>query len=243
MNATDHNRFLNPITDGAVLPVLHLNGYKINNPTVLARIDHEELELLFRGYGWTPYFVEGDDTESMHQAMAATLEKCVLEIREHQQKARESKEAFRPKWPMIVLRSPKGWTAPRKINGHLVEGFWRAHQIPITDVLTNEGNLKILEDWMRSYKPEELFKDGKLIPELRALAPEGNRRMSANPVANGGVLYKKLKMPKFEDYALEVPKPGSTMGESMKNFAKFLRQIMKDNMETFRLMGPDETER
>lgn len=175
--------------------------------------------------------------------MAATLEKCVVEIRDYQKQARDSKKAFRPKWPMIVLRTPKGWTAPRKINGHLVEGFWRAHQIPITDVLTNEGSLRILEDWMRSYKPDELFKDGKLAPELRALAPEGKRRMSANPVANGGVLYKALSLPKYEDYALEVPKPGNTSGESMKNFAKYLTDVIAKNMQTFRLMGPDETER
>jgi xylulose-5-phosphate/fructose-6-phosphate phosphoketolase len=196
-------KFLNPITDGAVLPVLHLNGYKINNPTILARISHKELEQLFLGYGWTPYFVEGSDLESMHQAMASTLEHCVLEIRKYQKEARDSGKAFRPRWPMIVLRSPKGWTAPRKIDGKLLEGFWRAHQIPITDVATNADHLKILENWMRSYKPEEVFgKSGALIPELRELPPTGNSRMSANPVANGGLLRKPLDMPDFRKYAL-----------------------------------------
>ena len=192
------NKFLNPITDGAVLPVLHLNGYKINNPTLLARISHEELEALFVGYGYTPYFVEGSDPASMHQAMAATLEHCVLEIRKIQQEARRTGKAVRPRWPMIVLRSPKGWTAPRKVDGHYLEGFWRAHQVPIADVGTNGASLKILEKWMRSYKPEELFdKNGRLIPELKALAPKGNRRMSANPIANGGLLRKPLDMPDF----------------------------------------------
>jgi len=236
-------KFLNPITDGAVLPVLHLNGYKINNPTVLSRISHEELENLFKGYGWTPYFVEGSDLDTMHQAMASTLEKCVTEIKSYQKKARESGNPFRPRWPMIVLRTPKGWTGPRKIDGHYLEGFWRAHQVPITDVLTNPSHLKLLEEWMRSYKPEELFtKEGKLVPELKALAPEGLRRMSANPVANGGILRRKLKIPDYRDFAYNTQKPGATEAPSMNIFATFLREIVRQNQEHFRVFGPDETE-
>ncbi|KAK3679574.1 hypothetical protein LTR37_021400 [Vermiconidia calcicola] len=237
------NKFLNPITDGAVLPVLHLNGYKINNPTVLARISGEELKSLMNGYGWTPYFVEGSDLESMHQAMAGTLETCVKEILKHQKQARDSGKAFRPKWPMIVLRSPKGWTAPRKVEGHYLEGFWRAHQIPLTKVLTDSEQMKQLETWMRSYEPEKLFtKGGKLIPELRELAPQGTKRMSANPITNGGLLRRPLKMTKFQDYGLKVDKPGVTTGPSMNHFANFLTSIVKDNPTTFRVMGPDETE-
>ena len=236
-------KFLNPITDGAVLPVLHLNGYKINNPTVLARITHEELEALFRGYGWTPYFVEGSDLPSMHQAMAATLEKCVGEIREHQTRARKSNKAHRPRWPMIVLRTPKGWTAPRKLGDHLIEGFWRAHQIPIADVATNPEHLKVLESWMRSYQPEVLFDSkGALVAELKELTPHGSRRMSANPVANGGLVRKPLQMPDFCDFALTNVKPGATMSGSMVRMSKFLREIMKRNMQSFRVFGPDETE-
>ena len=237
------NKFLNPITDGAVLPVLHLNGYKINNPTVLARVSHRELEALFVGYGWTPYFVEGSDTETMHQAMAATLEKCVLEIRGYQKKARDSGKAFRPFWPMIILRSPKGWTAPRKVDGKYLEGFWRAHQIPIPDVATNPEHLKILEDWMRSYKPDEFFdKNGNLIPELKALPPTGLSRMSANPVGNGGSIRKPLDMPDFKKYAMPVKYPGKADGPSMSNMAEFLRDIVAANMTNFRVFGPDETE-
>ncbi|KAL4862950.1 hypothetical protein BDV12DRAFT_178119 [Aspergillus spectabilis] len=236
------NKFLNPCTDGAVLPVLHLNGYKINNPTLLARISHEELEALLRGYGWTPYFVEGSDLPSMHQAMAATLEHCVLEIQKIQKEARDSQKPFRPRWPMIVLRSPKGWTAPREIDGKLLEGFWRAHQIPIPDVLTNPGHLKILETWMKSYKPEELFKDGKLIPELKELAPKGSRRISANPVANGGIIRRPLDLPDFRDYAFEGLEPGVSIRGSMSNMSNFLRDVVAGNMKTFRVFGPDETE-
>jgi len=235
-------KFLNPITDGAVLPILHLNGYKINNPTVLARVSHDELHALFVGYGWTPYFVEGSDLESMHQAMAATLERCVLEIKGYQKQARDSGKAFRPRWPMIVLRSPKGWTAPRKVSGHNLEGYWRAHQIPLADVATNKEHFDLLESWMRSYKPEELFDvDGQLVPELRALAPEGNARMSANPVANGGSIRRSLRLPEFADYALSV-NPGATYGPSMGNFAKYLRDVVAKNQNNFRLFGPDETE-
>jgi xylulose-5-phosphate/fructose-6-phosphate phosphoketolase len=236
-------KFLNPITDGAVIPVLHLNGYKINNPTVLSRISHDELECLFKGYGWTPYFVEGSDLDTMHQKMAGTLEKCVTEIKAYQKQARDSGKPFRPRWPMIVLRTPKGWTGPRKLDDHFLEGFWRAHQVPITDVLTNPKHLKVLEDWMKSYKPEELFtEDGKLQPELKELAPTGLSRMSANPVANGGILRRKLKMPDFRDYAYDMKKPGATDAPSMEMFAKFLRDIVAQNMEHFRVFGPDETE-
>ncbi|KAI1880096.1 hypothetical protein JX265_001717 [Neoarthrinium moseri] len=238
------NKFLNPITDGAVLPVLHLNGYKINNPTLLARIPHKELEQLFLGYGWQPYFVEGDEIESMHQAMAATLEQCVKEIKGFQKQARESGKPFRPRWPMVILRTPKGWTGPRKLNGHYLSGFWRAHQVPITDVKTNPKDLKILEEWMRGYEPERLFGEkGRISPELRdALCPTGNRRMSANPVANGGILKKPLKMPDFRKYAVEVKQGGAVKSGSMANCAKFLRDIVADNMTNFRLWGPDETE-
>src|SRR5262252_5785443 len=184
-------KFLNPIRDGAVLPILHLNGYKINNPTLLARISHEEVENLFKGYGWTPYFVEGSDPESMHQAMAATVEHCISQIRKTQQEARTSGVARRVRWPMIVLRTPKGWTAPVKVGGHRLEGFWRAHQVPMADVKKNPEHLKLLEKWMRSLNPEKLFDaNGKLIPELKELAPTGTRRMSANPHANGGRLRK-----------------------------------------------------
>ena len=237
------NKFLNPITDGAVLPVLHLNGYKINNPTVLARISHQELEALFVGYGYTPYFVEGSDPESMHQAMAATLEHCVLEIRKIQDDARQSGKAFRPRWPMIVLRSPKGWTAPREVDGHYLEGFWRAHQIPLADVATNPGHLGVLETWMRKYKPEELFDDqGRLIPELKALAPKGPRRMSANPVANGGLLRRPLSMPDFRNSRVDVKKPGATLAGNVPTLGTFLREVMRQNMDNFRVVGPDETQ-
>jgi xylulose-5-phosphate/fructose-6-phosphate phosphoketolase len=237
------NKFLNPITDGAVLPVLHLNGYKINNPTILARISHEELEALFVGYGYTPYFVEGSEAESMHQAMAATLEHCVLEIRKFQEQARQTGKAFRPRWPMIILRSPKGWTAPRKIDGHYLEGFWRAHQIPITDVATNPAHLKLLEDWLRGYKPELRFdEEGRLIPELKALAPKGNRRMSANPVANGGLLRRPLDMPDFRGFAVEVKKAGATVAGNVPTLGNFLREVMRLNMHNFRVFGPDETQ-
>ena len=205
------NKFINPVRDGAVLPILNLNGYKIANPTILARISHEELEALFVGYGYKPYFVEGDDPTAMHQKMAATLEEAIGEIRALQNTARESNKAFRPRWPMIVLRSPKGWTGPKEIRGHKVEGSWRSHQVPFADVRDNPANLKLLEDWMRSYKPEELFDaSGKLVPELKALAPKGNRRMSANPHANGGLLRKELKLPDFRKYAVEVPARGSS---------------------------------
>jgi xylulose-5-phosphate/fructose-6-phosphate phosphoketolase len=235
------NKFINPIRDGAVLPVLHLNGYKINNPTLLARISHEELENLFRGYGWTPYFVEGSDPESMHQAMAATAEHCIEEIRCYQQDARRTGVPMRARWPMIVLRTPKGWTAPEEIAGHRLEGFWRAHQVPMADVKKNPERLRELERWMRSYKPEELFDEaGKLLPELRSLAPAGSRRMSANPHANGGVLKKALRMPDFRDYEVSVEKSGVTEAENTRPLGCFLRDIMSLNMKNFRVFGPDE---
>jgi xylulose-5-phosphate/fructose-6-phosphate phosphoketolase len=235
------NKFLNPIRDGAVLPILHLNGYKINNPTLLSRISHEEVEDLFKGYGWTPHFVEGSDPDSMHQAMAATVEQCVSEIRKIQQEARTSGVAKRPRWPMIVMRTPKGWTAPEKVGGHRLEGFWRAHQVPLADVKKNPESLKVLEDWMRAQKPDELFDaNGKLIPELKALAPAGNRRMSANPHANGGLLRRALRLPDFRDYALKFEKPGQIEAENVRPLGMFLRDVMKLNMDRFRVFGPDE---
>src|ERR1022692_3026253 len=196
------NKFLNPIRDGAVLPILHLNGYKINNPTLLARVSHPELENLMSGYGWTPHFVEGSDPDTMHQAMAATMEHCINEIRKIREDARSSGVASRPRWPMIVLRSPKGWSAPHEVGGHRLEGSWRAHQVPLPDVKKNPEQLRMLETWMRSQKPEQLFDaTGKLIAELKELAPTGSRRMSANPRANGGILKKALRLPDFCDYA------------------------------------------
>jgi xylulose-5-phosphate/fructose-6-phosphate phosphoketolase len=235
------NKYINPIRDGAVLPILHLNGYKINNPTLLSRISHEELENLFKGYGWTPYFVEGDQPDDMHQKMAAVLEDCVLEIRRIQQKARSSGKPQRPRWPMIVLRSPKGWTGPKKVDGKKVEGFWRAHQVPLSGLHDNPAHLKQLEEWMRSYKPQELFdKSGRLIEELKALAPKGDRRMSANPNANGGLLRKPLRMPDFRDYAIKVEKPGTITAENTRPLGCLLRDIMKQNMTNFRVFGPDE---
>ncbi len=237
------NKFLNPVTDGAVLPVLHLNGYKISNPTILARITHEELEALFIGYGYTPYFVEGSDPASMHQAMAATMEQCVLKIREFQDRARQTGTAFRPRWPMIILRSPKGWTAPRKVDGHYLEGFWRSHQIPIPDAGHNPAHLKLLESWMRSYKPEERFDGaGRLIPELYELAPKGKRRMSANPVANGGLLRRPLDMPDFRAFSIAVQEAGGTRADNVPALGNFLREITRRNMHNFRIFGPDETQ-
>jgi len=235
------NKFLSPSRDGAVLPILHLNGYKINNPTLLARIPHDELEALLRGYGWTPYFVEGSDQASMHQAMAATVEHCVLEIRKYQQAGREKSAVSRPRWPMIVLRSPKGWTAPMEVEGHRLEGFWRAHQVPLPNVKKDSEQLRILETWMRGQRPEELFDGhGKFMAEFRELAPTGPRRMSANPHANGGRVKKTLRLPDFRDYGTKFDKPGQTHAENTRPLGVFLRDVMKLNMNNFRVFGPDE---
>jgi xylulose-5-phosphate/fructose-6-phosphate phosphoketolase len=236
------NKFLNPIRDGAVLPILNLNGYKIANPTILARISPEELEQLFKGYGYTPYLVEGSDPQVMHQKMAAVMEECIVKIREYQQQARSQNKAFRPRWPMIILRSPKGWTGPQEVDGHKVEGFWRSHQVPIGEMHTNPEHLKLLEQWMKGYKPEELFdQHGTLIPELKALAPVGIKRMSANPVANGGLLRQDLKLPNFADYGVVIDRPGTVAVENTGILGKFLRDVMKQNMTNFRVFGPDET--
>ncbi len=236
------NKFLNPIRDGAVLPILHLNGYKIANPTLLSRISHEELESLFRGYGYTPYFVEGSEPMEMHQKMARVLEECITQIRQIQLEARSTGKPFRPKWPMLVLRTPKGWTGPQEVDGHKVEGFWRSHQVPLSGMHQNPEHLRLLEQWMKSYKPEELFDEkGRLRPELKELAPKGNRRMSANPVTNGGVVRKDLVMPDFRAYAVDVPSPGVVEAENTKIMGTFLRDVMKKNMHNFRVFGPDET--
>jgi xylulose-5-phosphate/fructose-6-phosphate phosphoketolase len=235
------NKFLNPVRDGAVLPILHLNGYKINNPTILARITHEELEKLFEGYGWMPHFVEGNDPIDMHQKMAVTMERCLLEIRQIQDKARNGGPVTRGRWPMIVLRSPKGWTGPKDVDGHKVEGFWRAHQVPLGGVQENPEHLAILEAWLKSYKPQELFDEsGRLVPELKALAPKGSRRMSANPHANGGVLRKNLRLPEFREYAVEVAKPAWNEAANTRPLGRFLRDVMKRNMHNFRVFSPDE---
>jgi len=238
------NKFLNPVQDGAVLPILHLNGYKIAGPTVLARLPHEELESLFIGYGYKPYFVEGSDPETMHQLMAATLDTAIAEIKVIQNDARTNGYTKRPQWPMIILRSPKGWTGPKEVDGKKTEDYWRSHQVPISEMAGKPENVKLLEDWMKSYKPEELFdENGTLIPELAELAPKGDRRMGANPHANGGVLLKDLKMPDFRDYAVEVSKPGTVFDEATRVMGYFLRDVMKLNEpnRNFRLMGPDET--
>jgi xylulose-5-phosphate/fructose-6-phosphate phosphoketolase len=236
------NKFVNPIRDGAVLPILNLNGYKIANPTILARVSHEELESLFRGYGYTPYFVEGSDPHEMHQRMAATLERAIGEIRAAQRAARDSNTASRPRWPMIVLRSPKGWTGPKEINGHKVEGSWRSHQVPFGDVRNNPANLKLLENWMKGYKPEELFtEEGALQPTLRALAPRGHRRMSANPHANGGLLRRELRLPDFRKYAVPVTARGTSEYENTKPLGEYLRDVLANNPTCFRVFGPDET--
>jgi xylulose-5-phosphate/fructose-6-phosphate phosphoketolase len=236
------NKFLNPVHDGAVLPILHLNGYKIAGPTVLARLPHEELESLFIGYGYKPYFVEGSDPETMHQLMAQTLDTIIAEIKAIQNDARTNGFTKRPQWPMIILRSPKGWTGPKEVDGKKTEDSWRSHQVPLAEMANNPGHVKVLEDWMRSYKPEELFdENGTLIAELAELTPKGDRRMGANPHANGGLLLKNLKMPDFRDYAVDVPKPGTVIGEATREMGSFLEEIIKLNPNNFRLMGPDET--
>ncbi len=237
------NKFLNPAQDGAVLPILHLNGYKIANPTILSRMSDAELESLFIGYGYKPYFVEGSQPEPMHQKMAATLDSVITEIRAIQAKARTQERVERPQWPMIILRSPKGWTGPKEVDGKKTEGYWRSHQVPIAEMKT-PGHIQLLEEWMRSYRPEELFDaTGRLLPELAELAPEGVRRMGANPHANGGLLLKDLRLPDYRDYAVEVATPGAVNAEATRVMGVFLRDVMKLNMEaqTFRIFGPDET--
>jgi len=238
------NKFLNPVTDGVVLPILHLNGYKIANPTVLGRISHEELEQLLKGYGWTPFFVEGDEPMKMHQLMASVLERVMKEIKQIQKNARDKNDSTRPLWPMIVLKSPKGWTGPKEVDGEKIEDTFRAHQIPMQVDADHQDHLKLLEKWMKSYKPEELFdKKGQLVPELSELAPSGERRMGANPNANGGLLLKDLLMPDFRDYAVDVPSPGSVEAADTHELGRFLRDVIKLNRQhrNFRIFGPDET--
>jgi xylulose-5-phosphate/fructose-6-phosphate phosphoketolase len=238
------NKFLNPAADGAVLPILHLNGYKIANPTVLGRLSDEELRNLLLGYGHEPFFVEGHEPAAMHRLMADTLETALDRIGGIQRAAREGGTIARPKWPVIVLRSPKGWTGPKEVDGLKVEGFWRAHQVPIANPRGNPKHLELLEQWMRSYRPEKLFDaDGRLHPELQALAPTGGRRMGANPHANGGLLKRELKLPDYYDHAVDVPRPGGSRSEATRVAGEFLRDVVRLNMETrnFRIMGPDET--
>ena len=238
------NKFLNPVTDGAVLPILHLNGYKIANPALLARITHEELDQLLRGYGWLPYYVEGREPETMHQAMAAGLDRAIEEIRRIQKNARDKNDPARPTWPLLVLNSPKGWTGPNVVDGLQVEGTFRSHQIPLQTDSSHPGHLQLLEDWMRSYKPEELFdREGRLLPELASLAPKGDRRMGANPHANGGLLLRDLAMPDFRKYAVTVPSPGSVEAADTHALGEFLRDVAELNKEqrNFRIFGPDET--
>jgi len=235
------NQFLDPVHDGAVLPILHLNGYKIANPTILGRISHKQLESLFVGYGYRPYFVEGSDPAAMHQTMAQTLETALNDITAIQNQARTEGIAELPEWPMIILRSPKGWTGPKEIEGHKVENFWRAHQVPF-DVRDNPAHLALLEEWMKSYKPDELFDEkGRLIPELKALAPIGNSRMSANPITNGGLVRKNLRLPDFCNYGVEVTQPGGMRAENTRPLGNFLRDIIVENRTNFRFFCPDET--
>lgn len=238
------NKFLNAQIDGAVIPILHLNGYKIAGPTVLARIPHDELEALFQGYGYQPYFVEGHDPELMHQTMAATLDVIIAEIKAIQKKARKQGMTERPLWPMIILRSPKGWTGPDNVDGKPVENTFRSHQVPVADLAKNPQHLQILEQWMRSYQPEKLFdQTGRLLPELAALAPTGEHRMGANPNANGGLLLRDLRMPEFSDYAIDVQQPGTVYGESTRVQGAFLRDVlvMNEAAKNFRIFSPDET--
>ncbi|MDB5308776.1 MAG: phosphoketolase [Gemmataceae bacterium] len=237
------NKFLNPATDGAVLPILHLNGYKIASPTILARIPADELDHLFRGYGYQPYVVEGDDPATTHQQMADTLDTCVAAIKQIQTDARKNGVSARPRWPMIVLRTPKGWTCPKEIDGKRCEGYWRSHQVPMGEMHENPEHVRILEGWMKSYRPEELFDTtGKLRPELAALAPKGDRRMGANPHANGGLLLKPLHLPDFREFAVAVPSPGATSAESTRVMGKFLAEVTRRNLDArnFRLFSPDE---
>ncbi len=242
--AWQSNKFLDPVTDGAVLPILHLNGYKISNPTILARIEHEELEQFFKGTGWTPLFVEGDDPEKMHELMAATLDKAIDSIKKFQERVRKSGDATRPRWPMIVLRSPKGWTGPKFVDGLQIEGTFRAHQVPLLVDAQHPEHVALLESWMKSYQAEELFdRDGRLLPELAELAPAGLRRMGANPHANGGILLRDLRMPDFRDHAVSVPSPGGVEAQDTLVLGEFLREVARLNLDqrNFRLFGPDET--
>jgi len=235
------NKFLNPVRDGAVLPVLSLNGYKINNPTLLSRISHEELDALLRGYGWTPCFVEGSDPESMHQAMAATLDHCVQAIQQAQAEARRGGGALRPRWPMIVLRAPKGWTAPAEVDGHKLEGTWRAHQVPMADVKGNPAQLERLERWMRSYRPEELFDAlGAPVAAIRQHAPRGARRMGANPKANGGLVKRPLRMPEWKAFGVKIEAPGQARAGNTRPLGALLAEVMRRNPTSFRVFGPDE---
>lgn len=235
------NKFLNPERDGAVLPILHLNGYKIAGPTVLARIPRDELESLFRGYGYTPYFVEGDDPVEMHQLMAATIDTVIASIKSIQREARTNGFKQRPLWPMIILRSPKGWTGPKEVDGKPTEGTYRSHQVPMGD-MSHPGHVKILEEWLKSYRPSELFDEtGRLRPELAELAPRGPRRMGANPHANGGLLLQDLRLPDFRDYAVTIPKPGRVSVEATRIQGEMIRDVVKLNPETFRVFSPDET--
>ena len=236
------NKFLDPVTDGAVLPILHLNGFKISNPTILARIEPDELEQFFRGCGWTPYFVEGDEPEKMHELMAATMDKAIEDIRQMQTNARDQRDPTRPRWPLIVLKSPKGWTGPKEVDGLKIEGTFRAHQVPLLVDPDHPEHVALLESWMKSYRAEELFDaDGRLNPELQALAPTGNQRMGANPHANGGLLLRDLVMPDFHDHAVTVPSPGANEGQDTMVLGNFLRDVEKLNPNNFRVFGPDET--
>jgi len=239
------NKFLNPVTDGAVLPILHLNGYKIANPTVLARIPERELVALFEGYGWRALIVSSELDEppaSAHQRFAAALDEALDDIRLFQEQARSGRSTERPRWPMLILRTPKGWTGPREVDGLQVEGTWRSHQVPVLGAREDPGHRQILEEWMRSYGPDELFdENGRLRSELRSLSPEGERRMSANPHANGGTLLQDLLLPDFRDYAVEVEEPGKTSAEATRVLGRFLRDVIAKNPTTFRLFGPDET--
>ncbi|MDQ2673147.1 MAG: phosphoketolase family protein, partial [Chloroflexota bacterium] len=236
------NKFLNPATDGAVLPILHLNGYKIANPTVLARIGNDELRQLLEGYGHSVEIVEGNDPAHVHRAFASALDRSLDAIAAIQSSARKRRGAKRARWPMIVLRTPKGWTGPETVDGMPVEDTWRSHQVPMADVRTNPKHLKLLESWMRSYRPDELFdEDGRLRADLAELAPDGPRRMSANPVTNGGEVLKGLRLPDFADYAVDVGAPGGTTGEATRVLGEFLRDVVDRNRQTFRLFGPDET--
>ena len=240
--AWQSNKFLNPVTDGAVLPIMHLNGYKISNPTIFSRISHEEIQKFFEGCGWKPIFVEGDDPMTMHKLMAEALDSAIEEIKEIQKNARENNDSTRPIWPMIVLRTPKGWTGPKEVDGQKIEGSFRAHQVPIT--MEKPEHLDLLKEWLLSYKPEELFdENGRLIPELEELTPDGDRRMGANPHANGGLLLRDLRMPDFREYAFDVPKPGAVEAQDMIELGKFVRDIFKLNEDSknFSIFGPDET--